>query len=157
MVGRLIFIHLQFWEVLPCSTIQRQRCIRILCPKDPEFYAPLALNWQKVKTFQHWRCIKISLPVVLMKPSHPKSATLISESRFSTPLRHAIFFHAIQGKGHFQGKNPSKKAIFPLSRERNRMSQGVENRGSLMSVPWALRDASQPHAKSPCEVLATPS
>ena len=28
-------------------TIQRQRCIKILCPKDPEFYTPLALNCQK--------------------------------------------------------------------------------------------------------------
>ena len=28
-------------------TIQRQRCIKMLCPKDPEFYTPLALNCQK--------------------------------------------------------------------------------------------------------------
>ena len=45
--GRLIFIHLRCWEVLPFLTIQRQRCIKILCPKDPEFYTPLALNRQK--------------------------------------------------------------------------------------------------------------
>ena len=45
--GRLIFIHLQCWEVLPFLTIQRQRCIKILCPKDPEFYTPLALSCQK--------------------------------------------------------------------------------------------------------------
>ena len=32
--GRLISIHHQRWEVLPFSTIQRQRCIKILCPKD---------------------------------------------------------------------------------------------------------------------------
>ena len=30
--------------MLPFSTIQRQRCIKILCPKDPEFYTPLVLN-----------------------------------------------------------------------------------------------------------------
>ena len=35
--GKLIFIHLQRWEVLPFWTIQHQRCIKILCPKDPEF------------------------------------------------------------------------------------------------------------------------
>ena len=34
--GRLIFIHLQCWEVLPFCRFQRQRCIKILCPKDPE-------------------------------------------------------------------------------------------------------------------------
>ena len=28
--------------VLPFFTIQRQRCIRILCPKDPDFYTLLA-------------------------------------------------------------------------------------------------------------------
>ena len=44
--GRLIFIHLQCWEVLPFFTIQRQ-CIKILRPKDPEFYTPLPLNCQK--------------------------------------------------------------------------------------------------------------
>ena len=45
--GRLIFIHLQCWQLLPFLTIQRQRCIKILCPKDPEFYTPLPLNCQK--------------------------------------------------------------------------------------------------------------
>ena len=33
-----------------------------------------------------------------------------------------------------------KKAGFPFSRGKNRISQGVENRGSLISVPLALRD-----------------
>ena len=32
-----------------------------------------------------------------------------------------------------------KKAVFPFSRGKNRISQGVENRGSLISVPLALR------------------
>ena len=45
--GRLIFIHLQCWEVLPFLTIQRQWCIKILCPEDPDFYTPLALNCHK--------------------------------------------------------------------------------------------------------------
>ena len=60
--GRLIFIHHQCWEVLPFLTIQRQRCIIILCPKDPEFYTLLALKCQKGSTSQHWWCIEISLP-----------------------------------------------------------------------------------------------
>ena len=43
--GRLIFIHLQCWEVLPFCRFQRQRCIKILCPdEDPDFYTPLALE-----------------------------------------------------------------------------------------------------------------
>ena len=49
------------------------------------------------------------------------------------------FSHAIQGEGHCQEKPIAKEAIFPLSRGRNRMPQGVENRGSLISVPLALR------------------
>ena len=35
--GRRIFIHHQCWEVLPFCRFQRQRCIKILCPKDPGF------------------------------------------------------------------------------------------------------------------------
>ena len=46
-VGRLIFIHHHCWEVLLFLTIQRQRCMKILCPKDPEFYTPLVLTCQK--------------------------------------------------------------------------------------------------------------
>ena len=45
--GRVIFIHFQCWEVLRILTFQRQRCIKILCTKDPEFYTPLALNCHK--------------------------------------------------------------------------------------------------------------
>ena len=44
--GRLIFIHLQCWEALRILTFQHQRCIKILCPKGPEFYTPLALKSQ---------------------------------------------------------------------------------------------------------------
>ena len=45
--GRLIFIHLQCWEVLPSCRCHRQRRVKILCPKDPDFYAPLALKTAK--------------------------------------------------------------------------------------------------------------
>ena len=34
-----------------------------------------------------------------------------------------------------------EKAVFPFSRGTNRISQGVENRGSLISVPLALRES----------------
>ena len=34
-----------------------------------------------------------------------------------------------------------KKGVFPFSRGKNCISQGVENRGSLISVPLALRVA----------------
>ena len=37
-------------------------------------------------------------------------------------------------------EKPSKEAIFPLSHGKDRMSQGVGNRGSLSSVPLALRE-----------------
>ena len=45
--GRLIFIHHQCWEVLPFCRFQVQRCIKNLCPKDPDFYTPLALKTAK--------------------------------------------------------------------------------------------------------------
>ena len=44
------------------------------------------------------------------------------------------FSHAMNGKGHFEGKT-LEKGHFPLSHWKNRMSQGVENRGSLIGVP----------------------
>ena len=47
ILGRLILIQLRCWEVLPFLTFQRQRCIKILCPKDPEIFTLLALNCQK--------------------------------------------------------------------------------------------------------------
>ena len=61
--------------------------------------------------------------------------------KFTLHLCRAIwlrFFHARKGKRPFKEK-PSTKAIFPFSRGENRISQGVENRGSLISMPCALR------------------
>ena len=43
-IGRLIFIHLQCWEVLPFSRFQRQRCIKIRVLRAQDFYTPLALK-----------------------------------------------------------------------------------------------------------------
>ena len=37
-------------------------------------------------------------------------------------------------------RKTSTKVVFPFSRGENRISQGVENRGSLISVPLALRE-----------------
>ena len=45
--GKLIFIHHQCWEVLPFCRFQRQRCKKILCPKDSDFHTPLALKAAK--------------------------------------------------------------------------------------------------------------
>ena len=51
------------------------------------------------------------------------------------------FFPREKGKtAFFQRKTLFRKAIFPFSRGKNRISQGVENRGSLISVPLALRE-----------------
>ena len=54
------------------------------------------------------------------------------------PLRYAICPTRYRENGHFEA-SPLKMAIFPVSRGTNRISQGVEHRGSLISVPWALR------------------
>ena len=64
--------------------------------------------------------------------------TLISEPRFSTPCE-MRFFPRERGETAFFKEKPSTKAVFPFSRGKNRISQGVENRGSLISVPLALR------------------
>ena len=45
--GRLIFIHLQCWEVLPFCRFQRQRCIKIRVLGARDFYTPLALKTAK--------------------------------------------------------------------------------------------------------------
>ena len=44
---RLIFIHLQCWEVLPFCRFQRQRCIKIRVLRAQDFYTPLALQTAK--------------------------------------------------------------------------------------------------------------
>ena len=64
--------------------------------------------------------------------------TLISEPRFSTPCE-MRFSHAIKGNGPFRGFFLGN-GHFPVSRGKNRMSQGVENRSSLISALLALRE-----------------
>ena len=60
--------------------------------------------------------------------------TLISEPQFSTPCE-------MQFSRRETGKRPfsRKMAAFPFSRWKNRIYQGVDYRGSLISVPLALR------------------
>ena len=43
--GRLIFIHLGGAALFAIQ--RRRRYIKIVCPKDPEFYTPLALKYKK--------------------------------------------------------------------------------------------------------------
>ena len=45
--GRLIFIHLQCWEVLPFCCFQRQRCIKVRVLRAQDFHTPLALKTAK--------------------------------------------------------------------------------------------------------------
>ena len=49
------------------------------------------------------------------------------------------FFSREKGKTAFSKKDPRRVAISPFSRGKIHISQGVENRGSLISVPLALR------------------
>ena len=49
------------------------------------------------------------------------------------------FFPREKGKTGFVEGFSLKKAVSPFSRGQNRISKGVENRGSLVSVPLALR------------------
>ena len=48
--------------MLPFCRFQRQRCIKILCPKDPDFYTPLALKTAKGQHLPALEVYKISLP-----------------------------------------------------------------------------------------------
>ena len=75
-IGRLTFIHLQCWEVLPFCRFQRQRCIKILCPKDPEFYTPLALKTAKGQHLPALVVYKNQSPIYPGK-SHPWTNTSV--------------------------------------------------------------------------------
>ena len=70
------------------------------------------------------------------KPTLRAKGTLISEPRFSTAR--CNFPTRERENGLFKEK-PSTRAVFPFSRGKNHISQGVENRGSLIGVPLALR------------------
>ena len=55
--GRLIFIHLHCWEVLPFCIFRRQRCIKIRVLRAQDFYTPLALKTAKG---QHLPALEVS-------------------------------------------------------------------------------------------------
>ena len=63
------------------------------------------------------------------------------------------FFPREKGKTAFSKKTLFEKAVFPFSRGKNRISQGVEDRGSLISVPLALREVGKELA--PCKTRNT--
>ena len=56
-------------EVLPFCRFQRQRCIKILCPKDPDFYTPLALKRAKG---QHLPALEVHKKQSPNLPLYPK-------------------------------------------------------------------------------------
>ena len=68
MCGRLIFIHLQFWEVLFFFTIQRQRCIQFRVLRAQNFCTPLALNCEKGQHLPALEVYKNQSPSVMVKP-----------------------------------------------------------------------------------------
>ena len=49
------------------------------------------------------------------------------------------FFPREKGETAFVEGFSFEKSVFPFSRGKNRISQGAENRGSLISMPLALR------------------
>ena len=87
--GRLIFIHLQCWEVLPFCRFQRQRCIKILCPKDPDFYTPLALKTAKRRHLPALEVYKNQSP----RKGHTTSAIAL------TPTSVGLYERPLQGAG----------------------------------------------------------
>ena len=79
--GRLIFIHLQCWEVLPFCCFQRQRCIKILCPKDPDFYTPLVLKMAKGQHLPALVVYKNQSPKISNKGAEANASYLWPEGR----------------------------------------------------------------------------
>ena len=109
--------------------ISRQKRLISLVSRDiPDFWAP---THSRGRPPPH---PKISGP----KSSLRAKGTLISEPRCSTPCG-MQFFPREKGKMAFVKGFSLTKAVFPFSRGKNRISQGVEHRGSLISVPLALR------------------
>ena len=84
--GRLIFIHLQCWEVLPFCRFQRQRCIKILCPKDPDFYTPLALKTAKE---QHLPALEVYKNQSPNLDGQNRQSPIASVQRTSTLANHS--------------------------------------------------------------------
>ena len=71
----------------------------------------------------------------MIGPYPEGQSTLISEPRFSTPCEMRFFPARERENGLFKDK-PSTEAVFPFSRGKNPISQGLEHRGSPISVPF---------------------
>ena len=86
------------------------------------------------------------IPFSVSKNTLRAKGTLISEPRFSAPCEMRFFFPTRERKIGLRRGFFFEKAVFPFSRWKNRISQGVENRGSLISVRLALRENTLFHA-----------
>ena len=99
-------------------------------------------KWHRDRNFLTSPRFLFAIPPPLNKPSKlirlcftsslRAKGTLTSEPRFSTPC---------------------DMTFFPVSRGKNRISHGVENRASLISVPLALRALNPIAATTPHQVL----
>ena len=69
--GRLIFIHLRCWEVLPFCRFQRQRCIKIRVLRAQDFYTPLALKTAKGQHLPALEVYKSQSPNLPSSPPVP--------------------------------------------------------------------------------------
>ena len=98
--------------------------------------ATLKCRWKL--GLQDPRQATLLIKIITCNSSLRAKGTLISEPRFSTPCEMRFFPTRERENGLFKEK-PLKKAVFPFSRGKNRILQGVENRGSLISVPLALK------------------
>ena len=65
--GRLIFMHLTCWEGTAILAMQRQCCIKVLCPKDAQCHTVLALNCQKGSTLPALEVYKNQSPTFLTR------------------------------------------------------------------------------------------
>ena len=101
-----------------------------------KFLKSFPLHW-------YWSTDGSSLRNTLTKTLRAKG-TLISEPRFSTSCE-MRFFPREKGKTVFVEGFSFRMAVFPFSRGKNRISHEVENRGSRISVPLALREGVSSH------------
>ena len=104
--GRLLFIHLQCWEVLPFLTIQGQRRIKFRVLGVQDCYTPLALTCRKG---QHLPALEVYKTCSASPKPHPSKphpcnmaqakmevALQFSEScAAEVALQHSLFFSAV--------------------------------------------------------------
>ena len=98
-----------------------------LAPRTPPSPPPSRKNEKDIRNVHRDKSPAGNLPRANCK------GTLISEPRFSIPCEMRFFPRE-------EGFSLKKAVFFPFSRGKNRISQGVENLWSLISVPLALRE-----------------